>query len=206
MKTLFVVVVILALSGCELLKPTVTLPVPGKVSGFESSGVSDISTTRYCESEETARSFKEFCSIDAWTNKLIVSSTIPWSERSQMIEELSSDPKSLIEKVLLSYGNDTPYLNRLRAQTWIEELQTLTDLRMTQVLDIIIFQTNQQLLELESAITILSKVNGRQEKTIAAQELQIAEKNQEIENQRQQVEQLLNIEASMVHQNRTDSK
>jgi len=44
----------------------------------------------------------------------------------------------------------------------------------------------------------LSKVNGRQEKTIAAQEIQLVEKNEEIEKQRKQVEQLLDIEASMV--------
>jgi len=123
-----------------------------------------------------------------------------------MIEALPLDPKSLIEKVLLSQGDDTPYRNRLRAQKWIEELQMLTDKSMTQVLDILIFQPSQQLLELESAITILSKVNGRQEKTIAAQEIQLVEKNEEIEKQRKQVEQLLDIEASMVNQNRSVSK
>jgi uncharacterized coiled-coil protein SlyX len=82
----------------------------------------------------------------------------------------------------------------------------MTDKSMTQVLDILIFQPSQQLLEMESAITILSKVNGRQEKTITAQEAQIAKKNKEIEDQRKQVEQLLDIEASMVNQNRIDNK
>ncbi len=123
-----------------------------------------------------------------------------------MIEALPNDPKPLIEKVLLSQGDDTPYRNRLRAQQWIEDLQMLTDTSMTQVLDILIFQPSQQLLELESAITILSKVNARQEKTITAQEIQLVEKDKEIEKQRKQVEQLIDIEASMVNQNRSDSK
>lgn len=150
--------------------------------------------------------FGDYCELNAWADKLVSSSTISWTIRSEMIEQLAQDPKSLLEKVLLSQGDDTPYRNRLRAQKWIEEIQTLTDKSMTQVLDVLIFQPSQQLLELESAITILSKVNGRQEKTMIAQEIQIAEKNKEIENQRKQVEELLDIEASMVNQNRSDSK
>ena len=194
--TLFVLLTSVMLSGCELLKPL-------KVDPIEEVG---ITSNKYCESEATNERFDEYCELDTWSDKLILSSSISWPERSQMIEELGEEPKSLLEKVLLSQGEDTPYRNRLRAQKWVEELQTMTDKAMTQVLDILIFQPSQQLLELESAITILSKVNGRQEKTIAEQEKQIAEKNKEIDNQRKQVEQLLDIEASMVNQNRIDSK
>ncbi|MFT5541001.1 MAG: hypothetical protein ACI97K_001549 [Glaciecola sp.] len=202
MKILVVIAIMLSLSGCELLKSF----KPELLESSESLEVVDVSLTKYCISQETITRFDEFCELDWWAEKLIVASTTPWLERSEMIDALALDPKSLIEKVLLSQGDDTPYRNRLRAQKWIEELQTLTDKKMTQVLDILIFQPSQQLLELESAITILSKVNGRQEKTLTAQEVQIAEKNQEIENQRKQVEQLLDIEASMVNQNRGDSK
>ncbi len=202
MKILVVIAIMLSLSGCELLKSF----KPELLESSEPLEVADVSLTKYCISQETITRFEEFCELDWWAEKLIVASTTPWLERSEMIDALALDPKSLIEKVLLSQGDDTPYRNRLRAQKWIEELQTLTDKKMTQVLDILIFQPSQQLLELESAITILSKVNGRQEKTLIAQEVQIAEKNQEIENQRKQVEQLLDIEASMVNQNRGDSK
>lgn len=196
MKILFVLLVVLTLSGCELLKPLKSEP----------SQVVDIMTSRYCESAETIERFSDYCELDTWADKLILASTISWPERSQLIDALGQDPQSILEKVLLSQGEDTPYRNRLRAQKWIEELQTMTDKSMTQVLDILIFQPSQQLLEMESAITILSKVNGRQEKTITAQEIQIAEKNKEIEDQRKQVEQLLDIEASMVNQNRIDNK
>ena len=196
MKMLFFLLTVLVLSGCELLKPLKREP----------SEVVNLMSTKYCESEDTMARFAEYCELDTWADKLILASTISWPNRSEMIDALPNDPKSLIEKVLLSQGDDTPYRNRLRAQKWIEEIQTLSDKSMTQVLDILIFQPSQQLLELESAITILSKVNGRQEKTITDQEIQLAEKNQEIENQRKQVEQLLDIEASMVNQNRSDNK
>jgi len=196
MKMLFVLLLTLALSGCELLTPLKREP----------SEVVNLMSTKYCESQETMARFGKYCELNTWSDKLIFASTIPWPSRNDMIAALPDDPKSLIEKVLLSQGDDTPYRNRLRAQKWIEEIQTLSDKPMTQVLEILIFQPSQQLLELESAITILSKVNGRQEKTIAEQEIQLAEKNQEIENQRKQVEQLLDIEASMVNQNRSENK
>jgi hypothetical protein len=199
-KSLFILLLMLSLSGCEILKNV------KEELKIEPDEVEQPKLTKYCESPETVLRFDKYCELDAWAEQLILSSTISWPVRSEMIEALGDEPKLLIEKVLLSQGEDTPYRNRLRAQRWIEELETLTDHAMTQVLDILVFQPSQQLLELESAITILSKVNGRQEKTLAAQEALIAEKNKEIEKQRKQVEQLLDIEASMVNQNRSGSK
>jgi hypothetical protein len=196
MKVLIIVIIMLSLCGCELLRPI----------KLEQPKVVDVMLTAYCESQEKMATFQEYCELDAWAEKLVTFSTVSWQIRSERIDALPMGPKALIEKVLLSQGDDTPYRNRLRAQRWIEELQTLTDKKMTQVLDILIFQPSQQLLELESAITILSKVNGRQEKTITAQEIQILEKNKEIENQKKQVEQLLDIEASMVKKNRSEIK
>ena len=199
MKILLILLAMISLPGCSLLKSL-------KSELSEPSEVASLMATKYCERQDSIAHFEEYCNLDAWSEKLILSSTIPWPMRSDMIEALPQDPKSLLKKVLLSQGNDTPYRNRLRAQRWIEELKSVTDKSMTHVLDILIFQPSQQLLELESAITILSKVNNRQEKTIVAQEIQLLLKNTEIENQREQVKQLLDIEASMVNKNRTDSK
>jgi hypothetical protein len=202
MKILLILLAMISLPGCSLLKS-----LKSELSELsEPSEVASLMATKYCERQDSIAHFEEYCNLDAWSEKLILSSTIPWPMRSDMIEALPQDPKSLLKKVLLSQGNDTPYRNRLRAQRWIEELKLVTDKSMTHVLDILIFQPSQQLLELESAITILSKVNNRQEKTIVAQEIQLLLKNTEIENQREQVKQLLDIEASMVNKNRTDSK
>ena len=197
MKALVILALVIPLTGCELLQ---------KNSHQEPPEVLDLMLSTYCTSQESMATFEEYCELKAWADKLIEASTTAWPERSKLIDSLGDEPKQLLEKVLLSQSEDTPYRNRLRAQNWIVDLQTRTDKAMTQVLDVIIFSQSQQLLELESAITILSEVNGRQAKTIASQEVQLEEKNKEIENQRKQVEQLLDIEASMVNQNRSDNK
>jgi hypothetical protein len=203
MRAFLVVFSLLLLSGCELLPKS--LMKDELDENFEPE-VEALETTLYCESQETLAMFEEYCDLDAWASKSVEASSIAWPVRIKMIESLGDDPKSMLEKILLIQSDDTPYRNRLRAQGWIEELQTVTDSAMTQVLEIIVFQHSQQLLELESAITILSQVNSRQAKTITAQEVQIQEKNEQIEKQRKQVEQLLDIEASMVNENRSDSK
>ena len=61
---------------------------------------------------------------------------------------------------------------------------------MSQILRVIVYQPNQELLEFESAIATLSKVNTSQSRTIEDQQ-------RRLEQQQQQLEQLLKIEASM---------
>ncbi|MBF7073179.1 hypothetical protein ISG33_07195 [Glaciecola sp. MH2013] len=199
MRVLFVLFALMSLSSCKLLHDSL-------INAEAEPEVVELKTTAYCSSPETMEVFQEYCKLDTWAEKIIQASSIAWPARIEMIEALGDDPKSLLEKILLIQSDDTPYRNRLRAQGWIEELQTFTDKGMTQILEVIVFQHSQQLLELESAITILSQVNSRQAKTIGAQEVQIEEKNKQIETQRKQVEQLLDIEASMVNENRSDNK
>jgi hypothetical protein len=128
MKILLILLAMISLPGCSLLKSL-------KSELSEPSEVASLMATKYCESQDSIAYFEEYCNLDAWSEKLILSSTIPWPMRSDMIEALPQDPKSLLKKVLLSQGNDTPYRNRLRAQRWIEELKLVTDKSMTHVLD-----------------------------------------------------------------------
>ena len=192
MKIVLFCFVIMSLSACNLMPETQTQAPVVNLNGM-------------CESRVTNEIFDEYCDWSAWTQALVEYSTLSWNARSEKISKLDSQPHSLLQKVLLSHGNDTPYQNRLRSQNWITTLQTVTDKSMTQLLDIVFFQSNQQLLELESAITILSQVNARQAKTITAQEALLIEKDKLITMQQQQVEQLLDVEASMVNQGRRDN-
>jgi hypothetical protein len=179
------------LSACNLLEKN---EIPAPV----------LSVGELCDSEVTSSEFGEYCKINHWNAELITYSEISWPERNKMIKDLGERPVELLKKVLLSHGNDTPYANRLRAQSWISTLQTLSDKTMTQLLDILFYQANQQLLELESAITILSRVNARQSKALENQEALLAEKDKTINTQKRQVEQLLNIEASLVNKEREE--
>ncbi|GBL05211.1 hypothetical protein [Glaciecola sp. KUL10] len=190
-KSLLIVFLLQLLSACNLLEQN---KVPAPV----------VSAGELCESELTSIEFGDFCQVNHWHNELIEYSEISWPERNTKIKSLSDKPVDLLQKVLLSHGNDTPYASRLRAQSWISTLQTLSDKTMTQLLDILFYQANQQLLELESAITILSRVNSRQSKAIENQEALLAEKENIINTQQRQVEQLLNIEASLVNKEREE--
>jgi hypothetical protein len=190
-KYLLLVCALLALSACNLLdKNEVPAPV--------------LSVGELCDSEVTGVEFGEYCEINHWNAELIKYSEISWPERNKLIKGLGDRPVELLQKVLLSHGNDTPYASRLRAQGWISTLQTLSDKTMTQLLDILFYQANQQLLELESAITILSRVNARQSKALENQEALLDEKDVTINTQKRQVEQLLNIEASLVNKEREE--
>jgi uncharacterized coiled-coil protein SlyX len=121
-----------------------------------------------------------------------------------LIKSLGNEPKQKLQQILLSQGSDTPYASRLRAQNWITSLQPQMDARMQQVLKLLVFEPSQQILELESAITILTRLNTRQEKTIEELEETLSIRNKEMEKQRDQVEQLLKIEANMSEQKRSN--
>jgi uncharacterized coiled-coil protein SlyX len=68
---------------------------------------------------------------------------------------------------------------------------------------VLVFESSQQILELESAISILSRLNTQQEITIEEMQTALVSRSQELSKQQKQVEQLLNIEASMSEQKRS---
>jgi hypothetical protein len=70
----------------------------------------------------------------------------------------------------------------------------------------LIYENSKQLLEFESAITILSRVNSRKEKLISQLELTLSEREQKIQKQQDQVEQLLKIETDLIEQNRNEKR
>jgi len=103
---------------------------------------------------------------------------------------------------LLSQGIDTPYQNRLRAQSWLLALENQVSPAMHMLLIDIIYENSQQLLEFESAITILSGINTRQEQQIAALRNQVSLREEEIKQQGKQVDQLLKIELDLSQRNK----
>jgi uncharacterized coiled-coil protein SlyX len=119
---------------------------------------------------------------------------------------MSDDARSLLVKILLSQPTDTPYNQRLRAQNWVVKIEGQTSPAMNVLLDQLIYQTSQQLLEFESAITILSRVNVRQQKAITELEQQLSKREQEIQKQQEQVDKLLKIETDLIEQNRSEKR
>lgn len=160
----------------------------------------------FCENQQQQNSFAEFCRAEQWLLYAIEYQNVQWQARMEMINELDEQPTSIIKKILLSQGEDTPYQHRLRAQNWIMSLASKAPKLMTTLLEKIIYENSKQLLEFESAVTVLSRVNERQAKSIQALQLRLSEKEQALQIQTEQVEQLLKVETDLLKQNKNENR
>jgi uncharacterized coiled-coil protein SlyX len=163
-------------------------------------------TQAMCVSPEHEDAFGAFCKPSTWLQFLLEVQALTWPERMQSIDDLGDEPVNVLKKILLSQGADTPYQDRLRAQNWIVKISGDTSQVMQVLLTDLIYENSKQLLEFESAITILSRVNSRQEKLISQLELTLSEREQKIQKQQDQVEQLLKIETDLIEQNRNEKR
>lgn len=194
MKAVYIAVIVFGLSGCELIQQGLGQQAPIVTS----------TGTYMCETESAVETYEEFCHLRTWSEFLIEADQATWAERNERVKSLGNDAKQKLQKILLSQGVDTPYTNRLRAQNWLNELFPTMDPKMADVSRLMIAEPSQQLLELESAISILSRLNARQEKSISELQEMLTTRTNEIEKQRDQVEQLLKIEASMSDEKRSN--
>ncbi|MDT0594644.1 hypothetical protein [Glaciecola petra] len=184
------------LSGCEL--------VPKFVKDAQQDQASN--GIQLCMSEDNKVEFSEFCKLENWLIFTLETEQQEWSQRKSKIAVLGDNPRDLLIKILLSQYQDTPYQNRLRAQNWVLKLLPKVDPDMRELLKSIVYNNSQQLLEYESAITLISRVNVRQEKTIQDLQIQLQEREDRLQKQQDQVEQLLKIESDLIEQNRGSTR
>lgn len=159
---------------------------------YEYEAVIDTNEYELCVTPLQHQKFTDFCGLDNWLVVVLEMSEMTWPMRLTKITEMGDDPRSLLIKILLSKATDTPYRQRLLAQNWVEKISGESSPAMQKILDELVYQNSQQLLEYESAITLLSRVNARQQTTIS--ELQ------------EQLDQLLKIETDLSEQNRSEEK
>lgn len=131
------------------------------------------------------------CKIEYWLKFWAEIEDISWPQRKKQIEALSAQDADVLKKVLLSQGKSTPYQDRLRAQAWMESILPKLSQPMRRFILVALYRPSQDLLELESALVTLSKINSQQSFKIEEQQLLL-------EKQRSQIDQLLNIEASII--------
>ncbi len=175
----------LSLSGCQVLD---------NVQGAESSDKVQSGTNNWCllnESGPYQQTLSHNCNLHYWLDYWVAHDELSWPKRRDLIEKLDDSPDGLLKKVLLSQAKGTPYQNRLRAQGWADQLLPLLTTQMKNLLYVMIYQPSQERLEYESALTILTRINTNQSKSLDAQQEQLNE-------QQQQIEKLLKIEASMM--------
>lgn len=189
----------LMLQGCELVSQQSgsTPVIVAATNEYETVAaineneiIADTYEYALCVTPLQHQKFTDLCRLDNWLVVVLEMSEMTWPVRLAKITEMGDDPRSLLFKILLSKATDTPYRQRLLAQNWIEKISGETSPVMQKMLDELVYQNSQQLLEYESAITLLSRVNARQQTTIS--ELQ------------EQLDQLLKIETDLSEQNRSE--
>jgi hypothetical protein len=181
------------LAGCELLSQ-------GSNSTTQVESNLDSSVCLWSEAELASVPKAELssnppplknCQIEFWLRYWSMANKLTWAQRKSDIEELSNSPTDVLKKIFLSQGVDTPYQDRLRAQIWLESLTSKFTKQMSEFMQAAVYQPSQQLLEMESSLVTLSRINTKDANVIEQQQALI-------EEQTKQIEQLLNIEASII--------
>jgi hypothetical protein len=131
------------------------------------------------------------CKVEYWLRFWSEIEDISWPERKIRIDVLSEQDADVLKKILLSQGKSTPYQARLRAQVWTESILPKLSQQMRGFILVALYNPSQGLLEMESALVTLSKINTHQSSNIEEQQLLL-------NKQQSQIDQLLNIEASII--------
>lgn len=131
------------------------------------------------------------CKIEYWLQYWSEIEKLSWPERKKQIDALSELDADVLKKVFLSQGKSTPYQARLRAQSWVQTLLPKFSPPMRSFILVALYHPSQDLLEMESALVTLSKINTHQSFNIEEQQLLL-------NKQQSQIDQLLNIEASIM--------
>lgn len=175
------------LTGCELVNRYKIVEV--KTDQQALSERSDAG--KFCIDGQADPLINNNCELTYWLSYWVENNDRTWAQRKDKIKKLGTNTFDQFRKVLLSQGKGTPYQDRLRAQTWMDELHPKLSPWMQRFVKVLVYQPSQEMLEFESALTILSRVNGNQAAELESLMLKIQE-------QQQQIEQLLKIEASMM--------
>tara|TARA_R110002153_G_scaffold47769_6_gene134863 strand:- start:5763 stop:6332 length:570 start_codon:yes stop_codon:yes gene_type:complete len=178
-KILVICSTLILFPSCELLQPVNTSQTKEVVQKTQSTCV-----------WKNSSDAKE-CKIEYWLKFWSDIEDISWPQRKKQIDALSTQDVDILKKILLSQGKSTPYQDRLRAQGWVDSILPMLSQQMRRFILVALYHPSQDLLELESALVTLSKINTQQAFKIEEQQILLRK-------QQNQIDQLLNIEASII--------
>lgn len=196
MRKVLVLSLIAVLTGCAGLQPTPT-PEPETNSPPPVTIIKD--SDDLCLVLEDTAEFDHQCDLLYWVNLWIQADGTPWPQRKAAIDKLGDTLPQTIERVILSLPVDTPYQARLRAHHWLNNVKAQLAPEMMPLIETLVAAPNNEMLELESALVILNKVNAEQAQASEALE-------EELETQRKKLEELLEIEATLMDKNRSNQQ
>ncbi len=163
MKKLVPLVTLLFLSGCQL-KPVVVAPEELPVSETVSIQPPEVEP----EESEPVPPFvldEQATSLAAWLDykQQILLEPEPESARLNALTTL--DEVALLQLALHNLHPDMPYVNRFRVQTQLTEMVSTFPPRLAALFSWDL-TFNQKLLEAESAVSALTRLNAQQQDTI----------------------------------------
>lgn len=165
--------------------------------GLRIAPVIDLRSEMPCLHPDGLEDKRYECDIDPWIGYWLSVASMDWKKRKHMIQSLGNSDVASMKKVLLSQGSFTPYQDRLRAQFWAESLIENYSLSLGPFLKHIIYLPAQEKLELESALSSLTRINSRQ--LLKMEHLQ-----QQVTHQTQQLKELLHIETQMLNKRKAE--
>jgi hypothetical protein len=185
------IVALLVLTGCQSLtrnndsagEPEKVTPVVKVERGF-------------CLFDEPPRNFENNCDATFWLNTWIDAANQPWLARKQTLSALSKSTFDTLHAYILTLPNDTPYQDRLRAQLALDAIAKELTPAAQELIRVVAGAQNNQVMQLESAMVVLE-----QENTSRGEKLKVLEK--EVDNLRKKLQELLQIEATLMDKNRS---
>lgn len=197
MKKLWLFAVLTGLGGCA----AINLPAPEEApqSNEPQQAVAIDDVDEICLVDADVADFEYRCEPAYWVQQWVEASNTRWPERKRQIRLLGNGVADTLTKIILSLPTDTPYQDRLRAKLWLSELTPkLTPVANTLVKTVVVLPQDQA-LEFESAMTLLSKVNTQQ-----AQALD--QLKEDLAAQQEKMDELLKIEATLMDKNRSNQQ
>jgi hypothetical protein len=193
MKIPVLVVGLLMLSGCSVLSS-----ITGKLSDNErnSQDTNVLDNAELCVVVREEANLEHNCDMAYWLNLWLVADDTPWLERKQLLSSLDNSMHDTLLRYFLTLPNDTPYQERLGAQLSIDAIEAKMTPAFARVIRTVAMQQNKQLMELESALSVLVKQNATLSNEISALTTQLQE-------QQKKINALLKIETTLMDKSRS---
>lgn len=163
MKKVVVVAMLLLMSGCQLTP--VVEPTPEAVVTEAESEVLPVIEEIEAETSIVLALDDEAASLQAWLDYKQHILVDPESERARLRELTEFDAVAQLQLALLSLHPDMPYVTRFRVQTQLAEMVAAFPPRLAAIFGWEL-TFNQKLLEAESAVSAVTRLNAQQQDTI----------------------------------------
>lgn len=193
MKKSGLIVALLVLTGCQSL--TRNNDNTGEPENMTPAPAAKIERG-ICLFDEPPQGFEHNCDAAYWLNTWIAAANQTWSERKQAIKVLGDSAFDTLHTYVLTLPTDTPYQDRLRAQLALNDIAGAFTPTAQEVVNVIAASQNNQIMQLESAMVVLEQENTSRGEKVKALE-------QEAVNLRKKLEELLQIEATLMDKNRS---